>query len=759
MYKILYVDDEPDLLGLGQRYLESGGDFSVDIHTSVQESLSFPGAVQYDAIISDYQMPGTNGLEFLKKVRAYYGDLPFILFTGRGREEVIIEAIDNGVDFYVQKGGDARVQFRELADKTRKAIERRRAMDSERSAREIIHALLNAPPDVSLLIDTDGKILGLNTAATTRFGKSVEELVGADAYTLLSEELAQFRRGKVREAIRTKEPLVFYDDRTGRTYENHLFPITGPEGEVRSVAIYSRDITEAQAAQDELRSAYDQLATAQEELRTQYNELRQNRDNLRESEEKYRTLVSHTQDGVFIAQDGRIAFVNGSFARIIGYSEEELAGRPITDAIAPDDREQVLARHRARTSGKSLPETYEFSLLHRDNNTRIRVRMNVGVGMYQGRPATIGTIHDLTEERAREEELRESERRFRNIADATVEGLLMHRDGIIQEANASACTLSGYTRKELIGKDVMDLIAPESRGLVIEKRLSRSEDPYEAYAERRDGSRFLGEMRSQNLIYHNAAIRLTSIRDITAQRQAENSLREINKKLHLLSGITRHDIRNKLTSLLGLLDLARNANDNRKMQEFIDRLISITETIDNQVEFTRDYQELGILQPAWANVHELVRTAASGVDLGKVRLVNERDHLEIFADPLIEKVFYNLIDNAVDYGDTLTRITIHSEEMPDGFRIIIEDDGIGIKDKEKDRIFERGFGMNTGFGLFLTREILAITGMTIRETGAYTQGARFEISVPKAACRVKSPRKKPGKKKPMAEEKSDPNSG
>jgi PAS domain S-box-containing protein len=748
MYKILYVDDEPDLLELGRIYLESWEDFTVDTRTSVSDSLPLLGDMQYDAIISDYQMPGTDGLEFLKKVRADYGDLPFILFTGRGREEVIIEAIDNGVDFYVQKGGEPQAQFRELAHKTRKALERWRAMDAQKKAHEIIHALLNTPPEVSLLIDTNGKILGLNTAATIRFGKSEEELVGSDAYNLFSTGLAQFRRENVQEAIRAKKPLVFYDGRTGRMYENHIFPIISPEGEVRSVAIYSRDTTEAQQSQNELRSAYDQLAAAQEELRSRYDELRQNRDNLKESEEKYRILVEHTQDGVFIAQDGRLAFVNGSLAQIIGYTEEDLAGRPITDVIAPDDRERVLTRHRGRIRGKFLPETYEFSLLHKDNNTRIRVRMNVGTGTYLGGPSTIGTVHDLTAERAREEELRESERRFRKIADATVEGLLMHREGIIQEVNASACALSGYTRQELIGKDIMDLFAPESRELVTERRLSRSEEPYEAFAERKDGSRFLGEMRSQNIIYHKVAIRLTSIRDITAQRQAGNSLREINKKLHLLSGITRHDIKNKLTSLLALLDLARNASDNRKMREYIDRLISITETIDNQVEFTRDYQELGILQPAWANVHELVRTAAAGVDRGKIRLINTRDNLEIFADPLIEKVFYNLLDNAVNYGDTLTRVTIHSEEMPDGFRIIVEDDGIGIKDKEKDRIFERGFGMNTGFGLFLTREILAITGMTIRETGIHTQGARFEISVPKAACRVKSARKKPGKKKP-----------
>ena len=127
MISVLYVDDEPGLLELSRLFLESTGEFHVATSTSAQEALADPAIRSYDAVISDYQMPGMDGIAFLKVVRERFGDIPFILFTGRGREEVVIEAINNGADFYVQKGGDPKAQFAELAHKVRQAVRRKRA--------------------------------------------------------------------------------------------------------------------------------------------------------------------------------------------------------------------------------------------------------------------------------------------------------------------------------------------------------------------------------------------------------------------------------------------------------------------------------------------------------------------------------------------------------------------------------------------------------------------------------------------------------
>jgi signal transduction histidine kinase len=110
---------------------------------------------------------------------------------------------------------------------------------------------------------------------------------------------------------------------------------------------------------------------------------------------------------------------------------------------------------------------------------------------------------------------------------------------------------------------------------------------------------------------------------------------------------------------------------------------------------------------------------------------------EVYADPLFEKVFYNLIDNALRYGgDQMKTIWISSREINTGLKIVCEDDGVGISAEDKKKLFTRGFGKNTGLGLFLSREILAITGITIIENGTPGKGARFEIAVPRGMWRM-----------------------
>jgi len=123
MIRVLYVDDERAMLDIGKLFIEQMGEFEVKTMISAEEALNSPEILSYDAIISDYQMPNMDGISFLKAIRAKSPDIPFIIFTGRGREEVVIEALNNGADFYLQKGGNPYAQFAELAHKTRRAVE------------------------------------------------------------------------------------------------------------------------------------------------------------------------------------------------------------------------------------------------------------------------------------------------------------------------------------------------------------------------------------------------------------------------------------------------------------------------------------------------------------------------------------------------------------------------------------------------------------------------------------------------------------
>jgi len=143
---ILLVDDEPALLDIGTLYLERVGGISVTTAGSAAEALDLLQRTTFDSIVSDYQMPGMDGIAFLQEVRSTMRMLPFILFTGKGREDVVIEALNSGADFYLQKGGDVRSQYAELAHKVKRAVEKHRAESALKRKHAILRAILSASP-------------------------------------------------------------------------------------------------------------------------------------------------------------------------------------------------------------------------------------------------------------------------------------------------------------------------------------------------------------------------------------------------------------------------------------------------------------------------------------------------------------------------------------------------------------------------------------------------------------------------------------
>jgi signal transduction histidine kinase len=255
---------------------------------------------------------------------------------------------------------------------------------------------------------------------------------------------------------------------------------------------------------------------------------------------------------------------------------------------------------------------------------------------------------------------------------------------------------------------------------------------------RRDGSVFPAWLEGIRTTGSDGAITVRiAFNDITDIRRAEDALRQANKKLHLLSSITRHDIKNQLLTIDGFLVFLKKKVPDPALEEHFNRITTASTRISSMIQFTKTYENIGVNAPVWQDCRKLVETAVKDAPLGKVTaIIDLPAGAAVYVDPLILKVFYNLAENAARYGEKIKTIRFSGEECGGDYLIFCKDDGIGIPAGVKEKIFERGFGQNTGLGLFLAREILDITGITIKETGEPGKGARFEMTVPKGAWRM-----------------------
>jgi signal transduction histidine kinase len=235
------------------------------------------------------------------------------------------------------------------------------------------------------------------------------------------------------------------------------------------------------------------------------------------------------------------------------------------------------------------------------------------------------------------------------------------------------------------------------------------------------------------------------IHDITENRRYRDALYEANRKINLMADITRHDILNQVQGISMLLELIRMEEPpapGSPLARYLGMIEEGAVNIEHQISFTRDYQNLGVESPTWQNIGMVAAEAAghlSGRHLS-VSVEPQAADYEVYADPLLGKVFYNLFENAARHGGDGVSTAVVSITPPPGeggpLAIAIRDNGEGVASKIKERIFDRSFGKNTGFGLFLTREILSITGIAISETGTEGEGACFEITVPSGAWRM-----------------------
>lgn len=336
-----------------------------------------------------------------------------------------------------------------------------------------------------------------------------------------------------------------------------------------------------------------------------------------------------------------------------------------------------------------------------------------------------------------ENELRESERRYKAIVNDHTEMIFrMLDEGTITFANDALMKELHRESRQVIGRHIGDVLPPSIVTILVAQCREAGETGnvvvrdyrYFHRAEKRDKwySWSVRGIASEGKTQEFQGVG----RDLTEQKLAEEALGQANKKLNLMASVTRHDVMNQLTVAHGFVSISKIQTSDPKIVEHLAKAEAALRSIQGHLEFTRDYQRTGLAQPIWIPLKSAIEKAAAGPRANGIDIRTDVGDYEIFTDPLVEKVFYNLLDNAQRHGGGVNEITVSCRPVDDGLLLMFQDDGKGVPAEEKEQIFQAGYGSNTGYGLFLAREILGATGMTIREAGRPGQGAMFEVQVP-----------------------------
>lgn len=557
LVSVLYVDDEGDLLMIGKIFLERTGVFRVDTMTSAQNALSSSHIPSYDAIVSDYQMPEMDGIEFLKAVREQYGDIPFILFTGRGREEVVIEAINNGADFYLQKGGEPKSQFAELSHKIRQAVRRKQAEKSVRESEKRVSDIINFLPDATFAINREGQVIAWNRALEEMTGFPADGLIGKKHSEYVTAFYTEDRPllidliDKPDEIIRTYFP-TFYQDGSSIIAESETTRRSGKpifvtikvsrlynqEGEVTGAIETIRDITSLKKTERELFK----------------------------SEQRYRSIIHDQTD--FIARftsDGTITFTNEAYRQNFApmLDLKNIEGKNIRDLMQIQNYPIVESFFRSLSVDAPVKEM-EREIIGTDGEKHWQLWTVRALFDEQGSPVEYqASGKDITRLKRNEEEIA-----FQNVVLTTQQEaspdaiLIVDSDGLILGYNKNFLILWGIPDDLLhTGRDEPVLRFVSMQPADPENFLSRVRYLYEHPDERsfeeiplRDGrviERYSSPMLGPEEKHFG---RVWFFRDITERKHADDEIRAAYEELSASEESLQNSYRELLTSKQALQD-------------------------------------------------------------------------------------------------------------------------------------------------------------------------------------------------------------
>ena len=707
LIRILYVDDDPDLNDMVTTFLE-GEDDRLRVHTatSADEGLGTIAEVGVDCIVSEYDIPGMDGVEFLEAVRETYPDLPFVLYTDTGSEEVAAAAISAGVTDYLQKdrGTD---QHAILANRIRKAVSTQWSATDAEGGRHRLERVLKTVPSCVVQLDREGRfvfandraveVLGLRESELTDrvYNDSEWEITDPDGDPIPDEKLP-FRQ--VRDS---GEPLYGFrhtiksPDGTRKNLLVNGVPLFDTAGEVDSIVFSLTDITE----QIEHENRHTQ-ATARLEA-----------------------LFENSPDMINIHDvEGNITDPNPTLCEETGYGKDELTGMKVWELDRTSDPDELRAvwtemRHGDR---ERLEGVYK-----RRDGSELPVEVHVRHLGVDGEKRFMVISRDISERKKQEQQLQQERDRFRAVFEDAFDAMVLaDDDGRYIKVNKSAIELFGLPEDELIGRSIRDFTPEEFDFETAWWEFQQSDKGFGTFPlVRSDGDERTIEYAATRDVIPGQ--HLSVLRDVTEREQREQRLNRQNERLEEFASIVSHDLRNPLNVADGRLKLAREECDSEHLEHAeralarMDALIEDLLTLAREGETADDPEPVDLaatVDGCWVNVET--------ADATLVIDVNRTIHAD---ESRLKQLVENLVRNAVEHGGDTVTVTVG--ELDDGF--YVEDDGPGIPESERDDVFDAGYSTNeagTGFGLSIVKQVVNAHDWTIRVTEGSKGGARFEVS-------------------------------
>jgi PAS domain S-box-containing protein len=582
----------------------------------------------------------------------------------------------------------------------------RREMEAAlRESEERFRNLIQNASDMIRIIDKNGLIV-YSSPSTRR-------ITGYDPAGVIGRRPTDFMHPDDRE--RVKAALGEVVDRTnpGIPTEFRIRHADGHYVDVESVALNLLDIPSVNGIVTTTRPIAERRKAEQA---------------LRESEERYRTIFEAAGDAILLMNE---VFLDGNqkLQELLGYRLDEIVGLQPEDfspPLQPDGRsshEAVSAYASSALGG--APQSFSW-VFRRKDGSPIETEISLRAVTVAKEPCLIALIRDVTGLNRATLETRKLSSFAALNPDPVIE---FNAQKEITWANPAATLILG----NLGMPDNPAAFLPEDTDAVL-LSLDAATPPRRLYREVTVGDNLFAE--TITVAEESGRIRIYA-HDITNRVRITSAFEQANRKLNLLTSITRHDIKNKLTGVLGYLELSLGSTQDKTLLEYLKRAETSANAIRQQIDFTKEYENLGVKSATWQEITPLINEVTTQLSPGSVQIVDETEGLSIWADPMLVKIVYNLMENSLKHGEHVSRIRFGVRAGPESVTLLYEDDGVGIPAGDKEKIFNRTPRTDAGIGLFLVREILSITGITILETGEPGSGARYEISIPRGKFQMK----------------------